>query len=416
MGLKARVNTVHSRLSHLSPGDITACEFLFLVSFAIWMVFQLLETALIGDIISVHLMQVVRFSCIALLFISELLGGRYDRRTLVWLCLAWLFCIGMINSGQMYLIDWILFSFCARNVRMDKILQVAFWVSSIVCVGIILCSLIGLIPNVLWMAGDRPRYLLGFTYMLFPSMIAFNVTCIVVLLKQDRFSLVHALCLFVANFAIYLATDSRLSFYLAIAIIVLGLMGSQRKRQSLASASILLSRMAHAPITRIVAYAAFPVCALVMLLLTIMYSPDNAIMQALNSILGQRLELGNSVFHGYGLTLFGQEITQTGSALGADGTVTSMGSYNYIDSLYVKLFIQVGIVPAIIFIAGFTWLSIWAYNERKWYLLAMLLILALHLTIDDLSFFLRYNILLLYLSMPLTYRHDMSNEDRGEGV
>lgn len=401
MGLQAKIDTARSRVSSLSLGDINACELLFLASFAIWMVFQLLGEALVGPLVSGSIEKTVRYSCIGLLFFSELLGGRYDKRTVLWLTLAWILCIGLINAAEAFYIDCIIFAFCARNVAMDRILRVAFWSSALICIGVILCSLIGVIPNYIFTGGDRQRWLLGFRYMLFPSMIVFNITCVVILLKRHSFSWTHAAGLFVANLAIYFATDSRLSFYLAVIAIIAGLCCSKLPENRHCAVVIQGRNIIYSKPVKWLVFLAFPLCAAAMLTATIIYTPDNSILNALNGILGRRLEYGNATLNTYGFSLFGQEILQIGNALDVSGGSTIIGTYNYIDSLYVKLFVQIGIIPALVFFGAFTALCVWSYKRHDWFLISMLIILAIHFTVDDLSFFLRYDILLLYLSLPI---------------
>lgn len=386
---------------HIQLGNVDACELLFLIAFAIWMVFQLLGEALVGPLVSGSIEKTVRYGCIGLLLFSELIGGRYDKRTILWLAFAWILCIGMINAAEAYYIDCIIFAFCARNVAMNKILKVAFWSSTLVCAGVILCSLVGIIPNYIFTGGDRQRWLLGFRYMLFPSMIVFNITCIVILLKRYDFSWTHAAGLFMANLAIYFATDSRLSFYLAIIAIIAGLCCSKLPKNRHGAVAIQGRNIIYSKPVKWLVFLAFPLCAATMLAATIFYTPDNSILNTLNGILGRRLEYGNATLNTYGFTLFGQEILQIGNGLDVSGGSSTVGAYNYIDSLYVKLFVQIGVIPALVFFGAFTALCIWAYKNHDWFLVSMLVILAIHFTVDDLSLFLRYDILLLYLSLPI---------------
>ena len=62
---------------HIQLGNVDACELLFLIAFAIWMVFQLLGEALVGPLVSGSIEKTVRYGCIGLLLFSELIGGRY---------------------------------------------------------------------------------------------------------------------------------------------------------------------------------------------------------------------------------------------------------------------------------------------------------------------------------------------------
>lgn len=403
MDAKAAMQSLQNKIRRFSPGDLDACEVIYLVAFALWLAFQLLDTALVGPVIAGPVLKAVRYGCIGLLFFSELLGGRYGKRTMIWVVLAWIVCIGAINSGQAFYIDCVLFVFCARNVSMDKVLRVALWVSSIICAGIIICAFAGIIPNIIFGDSNRPRYMLGFRYMLFPSMIVFNITCIVVLLKRYHFSVIHAVLLFAANLAIYLATNARLSFILAIVAILAGLCGSLTKRHFAQWGFKLKKAIASRP-AKILAYAVFPLCIIIMFALTLAFNPQIPCMRDLDTFLVGRLFYGHQAIETYGFTWFGQEITTIGNGLDASGIAAVQGSYNYIDSLYVKLFVQIGIIPALVFFGGFTALCVWAYKRSDWFLLAMLVILAVHLTIDDLSFALKYDILLLYLSLPLSHK------------
>lgn len=403
MDAKAAMQSLQNKICRFSPGDLNACEAMYLVAFALWLAFQLLDTALVGPVIAGPMLKAVRFGCIGLLFFSELLGGRYDRRTMVWIVFAWIVCIGAINSDQAFYIDCVLFVFCARNVPMDKILRTALWVSSLTCAGIITCAFIGIIPNILFGDPSRPRYMLGFRYMLFPSMIVFNITCVVVLLKQYDFSILHAVVLFLLNLGVYIATDARLSFVLSIAAILIGLSIPLAKRHLSTWGSHLKELVCSRPF-KVCVYWVFPACAIIMLMLTFAYNPQSLFMRDLDTFLVGRLHYGHQAIETYGFTWFGQEITLIGKGLDSSGMSSLQGSYNYIDSLYVKLFVQIGVIPTLVFFGGFTALCVWAHRRGDWFLLAMLVILAIHLTIDDLSFALKYDILLLYLSLPLSHK------------
>lgn len=403
MDTKAAMQSLQNKIRRFSPGDLDACETIYLVAFALWLAFQLLDTALVGPVIAGPVLKAVRYGCIGLLFFSELLGGRYGKRTMIWVVLAWIVCIGAINSGQAFYIDCVLFVFCARNVPMDKILRVALWVSSLACAGIIICALAGIIPNILFGDPSRPRYMLGFRYMLFPSIIVFNITCIVVLLKRYDFSIFHAVVLLLLNLSVYIATDARLSFVLSVAAILIGSSISLAKKH-LPTWGSHLKRLVYSKSLKTCVYWIFPACAIIMLILTFVYSPQSLFMRDLDTFLVGRLHYGHQAIETYGFTWFGQEITLIGKGLDSSGLNALQGSYNYIDSLYVKLFVQIGIIPAFVFFGGLTALCAWAYKRSDWFLLAMLVILAVHLTIDDLSFALKYDILLLYLSLPLSHK------------
>ena len=68
-----------------------------------------------------------------------------------------------------------------------------------------------------------------------------------------------------------------------------------------------------------------------------------------------------------------------------------MGTYNYVDCLYVMLLLRYGLVFFVIFIGILTITCIYLYKKKEYYLLLLMAILSLHGIIDDLMIYLYYN-------------------------
>lgn len=133
----------------------------------------------------------------------------------------------------------------------------------------------------------------------------------------------------------------------------------------------------------------------------------------LNTFLNGRLGLGQRALAQYGTTLFGQNIDFIGNGLGVDGKLNVSGAYNYVDCLYVRLPILYGWVFTVLFMTGMTFLSLWAARKRDYALLLVLIAIAFHGVIDDLTIRLQFCTFLFLLG---TYVSEAIGEKSVKGM
>ena len=99
----------------------------------------------------------------------------------------------------------------------------------------------------------------------------------------------------------------------------------------------------------------------------------------------------------YGLSAWGQNIEMRGNGLRADGT-RGRSEYFYIDCLYVRFLQEYGIIFSVIMLALLTIAMYRMWQKRKYLLLIILSVLALHAVVDDLILLPYYNIFWIVLS------------------
>ena len=103
-----------------------------------------------------------------------------------------------------------------------------------------------------------------------------------------------------------------------------------------------------------------PCAAVLMTILTLVYSSSNSIMDKLNHALSGRLDLGHRAFSDIGVTLFGQEVKWVGMGNHTNDMVPE--GYNFVDCSYLNILFTFGIILALAAIAAHAFL---AYKNRK---------------------------------------------------
>ncbi len=335
----------------------------------------------------------LRLTCLVLIAFSELSRMRVTIRSLASTGICILLALIAWHIGQRTHVDAFLFIWGARNRSPRTLLLVSSATIAASVAFVIASSYLGIIANYHQVViGGRERSYLGFRYALYPSAAFFGVVCSLAYLSSRRAYLISMMLLGFTSYRLYLATDSRLSFYLGIFVLILiGFQHLSRGR--------LFSQRWFC----IVSCLSFIACALVSIVLTFLYEPSNNYMFALNQALSSRLLFGKRALERYGLSLFGTAMGGdiVGNGLNVLGERVS-GEYFYIDCLYVRILLEGGLIMFTAYIAGMTALSLNAYERCDYRLSAVLIGLALHGMVDNLMMNLFYNPFLLLIGVGLS--------------
>ena len=269
--------------------------------------------------------------------------------------------------------------YCARDIPFAKIARFSLNVTIAVVVTVVACSQFGVIENITAFKSGRVREYLGFRYALYLPGLMLNMTALWVWLKKDKVTVWGCLIWAVANWAVYYQTDSRISFAIAEALL----------------AAALFMRYCPKVTGKLkplwwLAVASFVICAVGSLILTAEYDSSVPWMRKLNTMLESRLRLGhvslleNKFYH------FGQRITWLGNGLDGFGN-SVVGTYTYVDCLYVKILQRYGSVFLLALIVLSTWSMVRLYQRKEYLILLICATVAVHSVLDDLAFTLHYN-------------------------
>lgn len=269
--------------------------------------------------------------------------------------------------------------YCGRRIPFAKIIRFTLKYTIITVAVVVFSSYLGLIDNVVMYKAGRVREFLGFRYALYLPGILLNVTAMWVYLRKDKIDLIGTAFWGLVNWYVYYMTESRISFVIAEALLVVALLMKWLPK--------VVEKLR--PLWAVL-IPSFLVCGGASVVLTILYDWSIPWMRKINGILEGRLNLGQYSMREYGVTLFGQQIEWVGNGLDSTGnSVEAM--YDYVDNLYVKVLVRYGFVFAIAMAVFTTWAMYRLWKRREYLILIISATVAAHCLLDDLSFSLHYN-------------------------
>lgn len=373
---------------------VDAYEGVFLASYGAWLMAMLLSSTFFAASISATLLMVIRYVGIVGAVLALFLRGDHRATEALSLFLIVLITYITTKTNAPAFLDLVVLIYCGRFTNFKKIARESLWLTGFLLVITVLSARAGIIENYISQDLDRGelrrREYLGFLYALQPAQLMFNITCLVIFLNDEGLSIPSAIILLVANLFIFMATDGRLSFYISVVLIVITFLLKWNTVKKTFGRFLTFS----APFI-------FVICFIFCWLATAAYSGSNPVFHELNSILGNRLSLGNRALSEYGTTLFGQSIDFVGNGLGVNGKLNKSGIYNYVDCLYIRLPILYGWVFTALFLFGMTISTIWAAKKRNYSLVFIFAMIAAHCVIDDLVIRLQFCTFLFLIGSDL---------------
>lgn len=376
----------------------TASEMLFFFSYALYLIPQILGLSFYRKYMGQSIRNLVAVALV-ILVIRELTFERraYSKKNLF---IAVIFGIPAlitwyVGSGygiaQKDIALMLMFVFAARKISFKKICNVTLWVSIPLLAFIILSAYAGIIENyIVVQGGGRVRELLGFRYALYPSMILYNITALIVYKNRYSLSVGKASIFLAINYWMFIKTKSRLSFLLAVAVIVVPYF-------------IKFYKLMSSKIWGALCTCSFVFCCIASCGLSAIYSPNTEWLRSLNTLLGGRLRLGQLSLFNYGFSLFGvRGIRWVGNGLDAYGNNASdTTAYTYVDSFYIQLLQRYGVIVLVMILILFT-VSVYLLWKNGDYAMTLILVfLAFHGIIDDLVLRLYYNTFWFAISIIL---------------
>ena len=349
---------------------------------------------------------------IFLLFVKEMFKRKYDYRALIGLFATILiyFIVGKMTALGSEVPVSILFIYALRDVPFKKVAQTSLVVSTCLLFFIIVSAKVGIITNYIEVSGSRVRSYLGFRYALFPSMLLMDIVAIVFYLKQNKIQYWKWLLLSLSVYWVYDQTDSRLTFFSSCILLACSLLIKWFPE--------LLSKLGYV-------FKAFKLTFIVNAIISFWvsftylnsgYSFINDLLFKVNHMLGGRLYLANKSLNLYGFGLLGRPVEWYGNGLTVEG-IRNYQTYLYVDNLYVQILQRFGLLILGLMLSVLTLTLSKVIKKRQWVLAFILIMMSFHSMIDDLNFYLHYNIFWILvgtLIYPDYQFSDESDEELGE--
>lgn len=282
-------------------------------------------------------------------------------------------------KGDMNLIFIVVYMLLCCGIQPKKVVRTYFWA--------VLCTII--ITLVLWSLGLTSntivldRYYLGFIYTTFGANLFLHCCIALVASSKKRLSIYVWIIIMIANYWFYIKTQTSAAFILCICLCVCDLLFNFKK------CPLFRTKI----INWVLSYFSFIITGFTIGFQMFYNKFCNKFnfLSELNAILSGRLRLGKMAFEQYHITLFGQNMAW-------DNTIESM-EYFYIDSSYVQVLLEKGIIMLLILCIIMTIITKYFIKIKDRNMVIGIVILLMHCITDPQLLSFRYNpFLIIFLT------------------
>lgn len=266
------------------------------------------------------------------------------------------------------------------NISFKQVLK--FWLILIGGLMLIvhISFLLGYLEDVTFLRGSQQRHSLGYIFTTLSSNYFMQFTLMYILYRMRSIRYIEMGILILINYYFFIKTDTKSAFYFAVLVVLL----------------CVIVRYIAIP-KKIIEWSNKYILVLSILIpifLTYLYNPDNNFYLELNNILTGRLRLGQIALESYGFSFFGQKVEWV-----LFNQVTETNNFLYVDSSFLSIAINQGIILLILLAIGFYILGKRRYIKNNVYYMIVFMVLCLHSTFDPQFLEIVYNPMLLLLGM-----------------
>ena len=373
-------------------------ELLFCLAFGFFLWYTLLNDTLVSKMIDLSGLLMAGFIVTSLILCFIIIENKYHGARLKYLSfLAFFVFIGIRVENIRGLVIIALFIVAALNIDLDLILKESFFFILLFLIFAVVLYGLGFFASVDtgWTRSDNGifRHSLGFAYTTYSANYFFSLTCIWVYLKRNsKKYLFSYVILFLLNYLIYKYTNTRVAFLETSLLLIFAFL-----------VRFLKINFLKFKINRIIVSLIFVLCLLFSIWITVNFTNSVEWMRKINVALNYRMAYAHDAFIKYGINLLGSSVQWV-------LVTTSSQRYFYVDSSYIQIIIQYGIIVTIIIISLFTLLMLVNVQEGNQVALVVLGMIALHSITDPQLFNLAYNPFILSLGSSITYLYEHRKE------
>lgn len=368
---------------------------IFVASYYVYLVASIWAQTAFKTTYDETIINLIQWMAILLILVKIFSDGTVCKKNLfIWITFM-LLCIliSIFSTNYRYVIPIAAYILAGSNMDSDVLIKTAFVAIVSMTMLTVVSSLIGIIPFEYSVNGTRIRYNMGFLYTTYLSNYFFHALLMWLFVKKKCPNLIESAIILAINHIIYELTATRAVFYETILLIAICWMGRLIKK------NLACSKFRYLFLTSYVA------CALIAIGISINYNSGSPWMNALNILLSYRLSLGIYAFNQYGFSLLGQPVEWNSFGY-ARGT-----AYFYVDSSYMNIPIEYGVIWLLLLLLGFTMLMKKYVAKDKLYCCIALLFLAIHSMTDPQLYSLICNPFLFLLGgfYPFSKRYHASS-------
>lgn len=324
------------------------------------------------------LFRVVEVLLIFSIVISLLLGKRFSKKRFVIASLYLALGISVMIQTNRQAEIVLLFGYILAGYELNSDRYLLYYIFGITLACAITEVLMGiglLSPlNLNAYYRDPNRLTLGFNYHSYLPNHFFHAVIAYFAYKKKDINLLETAIIFGINGVLYYFTKTSAAFLCVLAcLLILWIFKIASPKMKVAISNIFI-------------YSTVFFCG-ISYVLTLLWSPENHLLNRLDQFIHHRLQLGNQGLHTIGISLFGKDywFNQTS------------GVYDFVDSSFLHIAIIYGIVVLVLLVIGFTILTKKAAIARRYSFCAAIFVLMLHSFVEPQLLDLSYDPFLLML-------------------
>lgn len=333
--------------------------------------------------------KVIRYLCYLIFIFSNILDFIKDKKisckALIFFAVA-VFIAFFAKNNEIIFIGLVLHT--VKDMDYKKIIKMCLYIYAICFSIIIIFSLLEIIPDWTYTRGKTIRHSLGFYYATSTISILLLIVLMYFYIRRTDFNYLELTALEVINIFIYKYTDGRLGGILITSILLIMAISKIKIIKK-----IILNDKCF-KLLKFISYVIPTFLFCIMIILSILYAKDLKIINDINELLSQRIKWSYNAIQKYPVKLFGNDIEWVG--FGGQGYVSfEQKAYNYVDSAYIKIIFDYGIVGTFIILYMYTRTLIKSINERDYYLYFTLIFILIWSLIEPYIFNMSRNIFII---------------------
>lgn len=336
------------------------------------------------DFLNITTRIIIVFACVFLIF--KYIIDKHSTESIIYSTLILIVAglISYITSGWYVIMVLAILLINMKNINIRKLITIWIIEISILMLFIAISYKLGVIGETI-VSWDRDtgidRYTLGYSYTTFSSNYFFHLTIFYLYIKGNLIKYLELGVLALLNIYLYNFTNTKSAVIYSILAIIL---------------VILIKKFNFSKGVSYINKFSMFVGGFAAGLLTYLYKYDSAIISEINVILSGRLYYGYKGIEDYGITLFGQKITWINEVI-----LDSELHYNYIDSSYLNILFNYGIIILLFVMLGYYVLGKRNISNDIYYSI-LILIITLHSMFDPQLIEIMYNPSILLLGYVIT--------------
>lgn len=281
------------------------------------------------------------------------------------------------TSSDFTLFSMGIFILGARSINFKRVAYLYLIAGSTILLFVMLCSLGGLIPNLVYRRGLTTGAIRQSFGIVYPTDFAAHVLYLILAyayLYFERISYKSYLVFILLAFFVLHYCDARFSAIAIILLIPVMIIG-KRAQEGKSLSRIIAAFYWCVPI--LAAYA--------IISLTYFYNHTNHILEKINSLLSGRLAIGQKAIHDYGFSWFGHHMVEHawGGSAGMKMFMNNQSQYFFVDSSFLRVLILYGVIAFAIILMILTILSYRSIDRMSYALATVIVIISVSAIVEQ---------------------------------